>query len=80
MLIELKTTKKPIYHPPHGFFFGATENEFSLARKLGKKFKFCFVSLHPETLGYRLLTLEELEPYILKKRIQYQVNLKNYSE
>ncbi|QTN38696.1 hypothetical protein HZ996_05855 [Cryomorphaceae bacterium] len=75
-LIELKTTKKKLPNNPRGFFFGATENEFDLARLMGRQFKFCFVSLHPESLGYKLLTLEALESIIRTKRIQYQINLK----
>lgn len=75
-LIELKTTKKKLPNNPRGFFFGATENEFELARRMGGQFKFCFVSLHPESLGYELLTLIDLESIIRTKRIQYQINLK----
>ncbi len=74
-LIELKTTRKLLPELPRGFFFGATENEFDLARKLGDRYKFCFVCLHPESMGYQLLTLEELEPLIRTKRTQYQINL-----
>ncbi|MDD2891448.1 MAG: hypothetical protein PHQ95_00615 [Candidatus Gracilibacteria bacterium] len=76
VLIELKTTKKKLPNNPNGFFFGATENEFNLARFLGERFKFCFISLHPETLGFHLLTLSEMESLISGKRIQYQINLK----
>ncbi len=45
-LIELKTTRKNLPDNPHGFFFGATENEFALAKRLGDSFRFCFVCLH----------------------------------
>lgn len=31
-LIELKTTKKHLPNNPRGFFFGATENEFNIAK------------------------------------------------
>jgi len=75
-LIELKTTKKKLEHNPNGFFFGATENEFNLAKQFKNRFFFCFVSLHPESLGYKLLSLSELENRIQSKRIQYQINLK----
>jgi hypothetical protein len=75
ILIELKTTKKKLINNPKGFFFGATENEFNLASQLGDKYKFCFVSLHPETKSYVLLTLDELNSKIKTKRIQYQINL-----
>jgi len=74
-LIELKTTKKKLPNLPKGFFFGATESEFELARLLGEKFKFCFVSLHEESLSYELLSLNNLSKIIKNKRIQYQINL-----
>ncbi len=75
ILIELKTTKKKLVNNPHGFFFGATESEFNLATKLGEKYKFCFVSLHPESKGFSLLSLRELNKIIKNKRVQYQINL-----
>ena len=56
ILIELKTTRKKLIDSPNGFFFGATENEFKLANKLGDKYRFCFVSLHPDSRGYKTLT------------------------
>lgn len=74
-LIELKTTRKRLPDLPRGFFFGATQNEFDLAKTLGDKFRFCFVCLHPETPGFVLLTLADLEPLIRTKRTQYQINL-----
>ena len=75
-LVELKTTKKNLPHNPKGFFFGATQNEFDLAETLGSQFLFCFVSLHPDSKGYALKTLEEMEKMIRNKRVQYQINLK----
>lgn len=75
ILIELKTTKKKLLNNPKGFFFGATESEFKLASQLGDNYKFCFVSLHPESKGYSLLTLDELNLIIKTKRIQFQINL-----
>lgn len=77
ILVELKTTKKRLDNNPRGFFFGATENEFDLAKKFEDKFRFCFVSLHPESKSYKLLTLGELNNIIKTKRVQYQINLKN---
>jgi hypothetical protein len=74
-LVELKTTRKQLPHLPRGFFFGATQNEFDLAAALGDRYKFCFVCLHPETSGFVMLTLSELEPLIRTKRMQYQINL-----
>ncbi len=75
VFVELKTTRKRLPDLPKGFFFGATENEFELARQLGDRFRFCFVCLHPETPGSCLLTLAELEAQIRTRRIQYQINL-----
>jgi len=75
-LIELKTTKKKLPDNPMGFFFGATENEFNLAKTLGNQFNFAFVCLHTDCPSVRFLTLEELELLIQRKRTQFQVNLK----
>lgn len=69
--------KKKLVNNPRGFFFGATENEFNLAKKFEAKFRFCFVSLHPESRSYKLLTLSELNSIIKTKRVQYQINLEN---
>lgn len=75
IFIELKTTKKKLPNLPKGFFFGATQSEFEVAELLGDKFLFCFVSLHPESKKYALITLNELNKIIRTKRIQYQINL-----
>ncbi len=75
MLIELKTTQKKLPENPIGFFFGATENEFNLADKLGEQYRFCFISLHPESKSFALLTSKELALKIKTKRLQYQINL-----
>ena len=74
-LIEIKSTKKKLENNPYGFFFGATENEFSIADKLGENYKFCFVCLHPETKSYTTLSSSEIEDITKNKRIQYQINL-----
>jgi len=76
ILIEIKSTKKKLKNNPYGFFFGATENEFSIAEQLGDNYKFCFVCLHPETKSYVLLSNNELNEIITNKRIQYQINIK----
>lgn len=76
-LIEIKSTKKKLENNPYGFFFGATENEFSIADLLGDDYKFCFVCLHPDTKSYVTLSTSELENIIKNKRIQYQINLQN---
>lgn len=73
--VELKTTRKYLPELPKGFFFGATQNEFDFASLLGQRFRFCFVSLHPNSTVYKLLTLDELNNIIRTKRIQYQINL-----
>lgn len=77
-LFEIKSTKKLLPDFPKGFFFGATANEFDLAKLLGERFQFCFVSLHLEQpankrIAYR--SLAELEKMIRTKRTQFQVNL-----
>lgn len=74
-LIELKCTRAFLPHNPKGFFFGATQNEFDFGERLGEKFRFCFVSLHPDSLSYALLSIPELEAVLRTKRIQYQINL-----
>ncbi len=82
VLVEMKTTKKPIKDAGlAGFFFGATQREYDLAAKLGDKFRFAFVVLN-STNAYGkpfavLLTLEELDYRTRTQRIQYQVNLWN---
>lgn len=76
-LVEIKSTMKMLPNNPYGFFFGATENEFNLANKLGDGYKFCFVSLHPDSKSYKLLSLEEVGSYIKSKRTQFQINFKN---
>ncbi len=75
ILIELKTTQKKLGNNPSGFFFGATENEFNLADKLGDQYRFCFISLHAESMNFVMLTSKELEMKIKTKRLQYQINL-----
>lgn len=82
VLVEMKTTKKPIKDAGlAGFFFGATQREYDLAAKLGDKFRFAFVVLNSANAYGRpfavLLTLTELEHRTRNKRIQYQVNLWN---
>ena len=74
-LVEVKSTKKKLPKHPAGFFFGATKNEFDLAKRLGNKFRFCFVCLHPNIRKYSLMTLGELNRKIKTKRVQYQINL-----
>ena len=75
LLVELKTTKKFLPENPKGFFFGATQNEFDFGERLGDKYRFCFVSLHPDSRSHAMLSVPELEAIMRTKRIQYQINL-----
>jgi hypothetical protein len=81
-LIEMKTTRKPIRNDSlHGFFFGATEREYEMARTLGDRYLFAFIVLTSANEYGRpfavLLTLDEVERRTQKRRIQYQVNFRN---
>lgn len=80
-LVEVKATKAAIEDENlHGFFFGATENEYRLAAKLGDRYKFAFVVLSPKNNGppfFVLLTLAEVDKRTKTKRIQFQVNLRS---
>lgn len=78
-LIEVKATKADIPDDNlHGFFFGATDNEYRLAERLGDRYKFAFVVLPPKGRApfFVLLTLAEVVERTSSKRIQYQVNFK----
>jgi len=74
-LIELKCTRAFLPNNPKGFFFGATQNEFDFGERLGDKFRFCFVCLHPDSLSHVMLSVAEIEAIQRTKRIQYQINL-----
>jgi hypothetical protein len=81
-LVEMKTTKKAITDQAlRGFFFGATEREYAMARALGPRYCFAFVVLNEtNTFGKPfavLLTLEEVELRTHARRVQYQVNFKS---
>ncbi len=81
-LVEMKTTKKPIRDEAlNGFFFGATEREYAMAKALGDKYLFAFVVLNENnTYGRRffvLLTLDQIERRTRARRIQYQVNFRS---
>jgi len=75
LLVELKTTKKFLPENPKGFFFGATQNEFDFGERLGDRYRFCFVCLHPDSPSHVMLSVPELETIMRTKRIQYQINL-----
>ncbi|HEU4527678.1 MAG TPA: hypothetical protein VFT80_07110 [Actinomycetota bacterium] len=81
-LIEMKTTRKPIQNESlHGFFFGATEREYDMARTLGSRYLFAFIVLNDANEYGRpfavLLTLDEVERRTQKRRVQYQVNFRS---
>jgi hypothetical protein len=73
-LVELKTTEKYLPANPKGFFFGATQNEFDVAQALGEQYKFCFVSLHPDSRSFSMLSLADIESLAINKRVQFQIN------
>lgn len=80
-LIEMKTTRKTIRNQNlNGFFFGATEREYEMARTLGDRYLFAFVVLSAANDYARpfavLLTLDEVERRTHSQRIQYQVNFR----
>lgn len=80
-LVEMKATRKRVLdHALAGFFFGATEREYDLARTLGDRYLFAFVVLNGDNVYGRpffvLLTHDELEARTQSKRVQYQVNLR----
>lgn len=81
-IVEMKTTEAPITDSSlASFFFGATEREYALARRLGDRFRFAFVVMNNANVYgrpfARLVTHEQLESMTLRKRIQYQVDLKS---
>jgi hypothetical protein len=80
-LVEMKTTKGAVMdHALRGFFFGATEREYAMAKALGPRYCFAFVVLNETNVYGRpfavLLTLDEVEARTRMRRIQYQVNFK----
>ena len=80
-LVEMKTTRKAIKDEQlAGFFYGATENEYRLAERLGDRFLFAFVVLNrANRFGApfaALRTLKEIEAQTKSKRTQFQVSLR----
>ena len=76
LLVEIKTTKaKNITKLPYGAFFGITQNEEDLF-KVQNNFRLCIV--HSVTEDYVLIDYEQYNSLIQNKRVQYQVNFKNY--
>ncbi len=81
-LVEMKSTRKAIRNANlNGFFFGATEREYTMATALGDRYLFAFTVLNSENDYGRpfvvLLTLEQVEQRTSAKRLQYQVNFRS---
>jgi hypothetical protein len=78
----MKTTRKPIQNASlNGFFFGATEREYDMARSLGERYLFAFIVLNSANEYAQpfavLLTLDDVERRTRKRRTQYQVNFRS---
>lgn len=78
-LVEMKTTRKRVRNASlEGFFFGATEREYEMARALGDRYLFAFIVLNDANDYGRpfavLLTLDEVQRRTRVQRVQYQVN------
>ena len=72
--IEVKTTKdEKVSELPFGVFFGFTQNEESLFKKL-KNYKLCIV--HTILREYYNLNYDEYISLIQTKRVQYQINFR----
>jgi predicted LPLAT superfamily acyltransferase len=81
-LIEMKTTRAAIKNAAlNSFFFGATDNEFQMAKALKDRYAFAFVVLNDDNdYGHPffvLLTLEQLQAKTRTSRIQYQINFRS---
>ena len=81
LLLEMKTTKKPIKNAAlNGFFFGATEREYEMARVLGDRYRWAFVVLNDRNDYGRpffvLLSLDDVTRRTRAKRVQFQVNFR----
>ncbi|MBC8522359.1 hypothetical protein H8D29_00355 [PVC group bacterium] len=73
-LIEIKTTKsKKVTELPYDVFFGFTENEEDLFRKVDN-YRLCIV--HTVMEKFVLITYESYLGLIKNKRVQYQINFK----
>lgn len=81
-LVEMKTTRAPIRNAAlNSFFFGATDNEFQMAKALKSRYVFAFVVINDQNDYGRpffvLLTLEQLQARTRTSRIQYQINFRS---
>jgi hypothetical protein len=84
-LVEMKTTRKRVHDARlNGFFFGATEREYAMAKALGERYCFAFVVLNTDNAYGRefavLLTVDQVESRTRQKRVQYQVNFRSDME
>jgi hypothetical protein len=80
-LVEMKTTKGAVADQAlPGFFFGATEREYAMAKALGDQYCFAFVVLNENNVFGQpfavLLTLDEVLARTRQQRVQYQVNFR----
>lgn len=80
-LVEMKTTKGAVRDQSlNGFFFGATQREYTMAGELGSRYCFAFVVLNETNVFGKpfavLLNLEEVEQRTRARRVQYQVNFR----
>ena len=80
-LVEMKTTKGTVTDQAlRGFFFGATQREYTMAQELGSRYCFAFVVLNETNVFGKpfavLLNLDEVEQRTQTRRVQYQVNFK----
>lgn len=81
-LVEMKTTRKAIKDAAlNGFFFGATDNEFQMAKALKDRYVFAFVVINDDNDYGRpffvLLTLEQVHARTHASRVQYQINFRS---
>ena len=81
-LVEMKTTRAAIRNAAlNGFFFGATDSEFQVARALKDRYVFAFVVMNEDNDYGRpffvLLTLEQLQARTRNSRVQYQINFRS---
>jgi hypothetical protein len=80
-LVEMKTTKGAVSDQSlSGFFFGATEREYAMAKALGSQYCFAFVVLNATNVFGKpfavLLDLDEVEQRTRGLRVQFQVNFR----
>jgi len=73
--IEVKTTKdKKVKKLPYGVFFGFTENEETLFKRISN-YRLCIV--HTTLEKYYCMNYLEYSELIRTKRVQYQINFKS---